>query len=117
MREKLKELLSNMDDNAIMYIHNEYCYSTNNYDDVIYSMDDFDEIFANSKPWDIARTCYYSDKFCPAHNYFWFNGYGNAVSSDYITDEIYIDDIIDYIIDNKESFYNDDIESILNAED
>lgn len=108
----LKELLENMSDSELISIWNEY-QSNINGDSYIYDMDDFDEIMSGYKPWEIARCCFYSGKFCPANSYFWFNGYGNAESSDYPIDRIYIDDMIDYIIENNDSLYNDDVQEIL----
>ena len=115
-KEELKELLENMSNDELITMWNEYQYNINGCDH-IYSMDDFDEIMSSQSPWEVARTCYYSGKFCPAHEYFWFNGYGNAESSDYPTDNIYIDDLIDYIIDNNDSLYNNEVEDILNNEE
>jgi hypothetical protein len=74
----------------------------------------------------INRFFYGSDDYStegsanPNRDYFTFNGYGNVISFDYIynsyTDEfnhIDIDDLIDYIIENQNSFYNDDIQEVL----
>ena len=112
MKDKLKELLENIDDDSLIMIWNEYQLNVNG-ENEIFSMDMFDEIMNHNSPWEIARACYYSGKFCPAHNYFWFNGYGNVESSDFPRDNIYIDDIIDYILEYNDSLYNDDIQEIL----
>ena len=75
------------------------------------------KFFSGSLPWEIARTCYYSGNFCPAHDYFWFNGYGNAESSDFPSldskSPFYLDEIVSYIVDNETSLYNDDIQAAL----
>lgn len=111
MKDKLKELLENMSNDELIQVWNEYQLNINGCDE-IFPMDMFDEIMNHNEPWEIARACYYG-KFCPAHDYFWFNGYGNLESSDYPTDNIYIDDIIDYIERNGDALYNDDIQAIL----
>ena len=112
MKDKLRELLENMDDVSLIMAWNEYQSNVRG-EDEIYPMDWFDEIMEGRSPWEIARCCYYSGKFCPAHDYFWFNGYGNVCSSDYPLDNIYIDDMIDYIIQNNDSLGNEEIEEIL----
>lgn len=108
-KEELKAILENLEDSELVRIWNEY----SDCDDQIFSMDEFDEIFNGYTPWEIARTCYYSGKFCPANDYFWFNGYGNAESSDYPSDRIYIDDLADYILKNNEDFNNEEIAEFL----
>ena len=111
--EKIKETLENMDTAELVYAHNSYCDATNSMDDYIYNMDEFDEILSGMTPWEVARAAYYSGKFCPAHDYFWFNGYGNLESDDFTQRIIYIDDIAEYIDRNEDSLYNDDIQEVL----
>lgn len=50
-------------------------------DDVIYSMDEFDEVTCGMTAWEVARAAFYGD-FCPAHDFFKFNAYGNLESMD-----------------------------------
>ena len=114
MKNKLRELLENMDDVSLIMAWNEYQSLINGCDE-IFPMDWFDEIMDGKEPWEIARCCYYSGKFCPAHDYFWFNGYGNACSSDYPQDNIYIDDMIAYILEHDEDLNNDEIREILDG--
>lgn len=62
------------------------------------------------EPWEVARSAYYGD-FRPCDKYFYFNSYGNLKSCDYIDQlPIYIDEIAEYIADNGDSLYNDDIQ-------
>ena len=72
--DALREYLESLDDAAKVDIWNSYTDATNNPDDLIYSMDEFDDVFSGAKPWEIARTCYYSGNFCPADDWFWFDG-------------------------------------------
>ena len=115
--EKIKEVLNNMIENMeikeLLQIHNEYCVNSNHFDDYIYNMDQIDEELEGCTPHRIACMTYYSGKFCPAHSYFWYNGYGNLESSDYPLDKIYIDDIADYIYQTENSLLNSDIQDIL----
>jgi hypothetical protein len=129
MEEKILNIFKEMDDDEIVSIWNEYCYETNNYDDEILDYDRMEELIENSNEsglyW-INRFFYGSDDYSsegsanPNRNYFSFNGYGNIESFDYIYNSysgefnhIDIDALIDYIIENNESFSNDDIQEIL----
>ena len=78
--------------------------------------DEFDEIVGECLPSDVAFMCYYGD-FCPANSHFWYNGYGNLVSSDYpATDDespFYINDIMQCIVDNDDDLGDEEIREIL----
>lgn len=111
--------IEQMDTSEIVAIWNEYCAASGYMDNYIHHMDDFDEIMDGMKPWEIARACYYSGNFCPAHDYFWFNGYGNLESADTIwggtndKSPVYIPEIAAYIVDEEDALYNDEIQEIL----
>ena len=118
--EQIKNALKNMDINDLVNIHNEYCDAANYPDNRIYSMEEFDELMSGSTPWEIARSAFYGD-FRPCDDYFYFNGYGNLASFDYIGEDntpIYIDDIAEYIEREGDDLWNDEIKDILaeNAE-
>lgn len=120
-QEKIKSALEDMDNAEIIAIHNEYCDAANYMDDYIYSMYEFDEIMDGMRPWEIARSCYYGD-FCPADDYFRFNGYGNLesfVCAQENNSGIYIEDIANYIDQNEDALNSDEIQEILdeNEED
>jgi hypothetical protein len=134
MNEKLLELFKNMDDSDIVSVWNEYCYASNSYDDEILDYDRLEDLIKcdsqNDAFYWINRFFYGSDDYSnegganPNRDYFTFNGYGNIVSFDYIynsySEKFYhidIDALIDYIVENKESFYNDDIQAILDEEE
>lgn len=119
---ELREYLESLDDAAKVDIWNYYTDATNNNDDSIYSMDEFDEIFSNAKPWEIARACFYSRRFNPSDSWFWFNGYANVESADYISEHddrnpIDLDALAEYIADNDDDLFNDDIRAILDGEE
>lgn len=117
--EMIKELLDNMADDELIAIHNEYCSNSNNMDDYIYRMEEFDEIMQGYTPWDLARCCYFGKEFNPCHEYFQFNGYANLESADYIGGniQIYTSDIAKYIDDNDDALYNSEIEEFLTEEE
>lgn len=134
MNEKLLELFKNMDEDDLVSVWNEYCRETNRCDDEILDSYSLEELIRNGNQDDpfnwINRFFYGSDDYSedgsanPNRNYFKFNGYGNIVSFDYIYNSyseefnhIDIDALIDYIIENKESFYNSDIQEILDEEE
>lgn len=130
--ERVMDVLKEMDDSELVSVWNEYCYATNRYDDEIldaYSMEEWIEN-AKDKISLLNRFYFGSDAYDekssanPNRNYFTFNGYGNVISFDYIynsyTNEFnYIDadDLVDYIIENEEAFYNNDIQDILDDAD
>ena len=113
--EMIKDLLENMSESQLYIIANEYFDKTNYYDDRIYDMDEFDEIMSGMSPSDIATKIFYGD-FRPNDNYFKFNGYANLESFDYISDEVDLEEIADYIVDNDEDFDNSDIREIIDEE-
>ena len=109
----LEEYINNMDDTDIIALHNDYCDAVNGYDNSIYYMSEFDEIMSGVEPWEVARSAYYGD-FRPCDEYFYFNGYGNLESGDFIEQlPIYTLEIAEYIADNGDSLYNDDIQEII----
>ena len=114
--KKIKTALDEMSTAELTNIHNEYCNSIDYMDNYVYSMDEFDEIMSSLSPWEIARCAYYGN-FCPAHDYFWFNGYGNLCSADFQPDIISTEDIAEYIDANDDALNNDDIAEILAEED
>lgn len=130
--ERIMDVLKEMDDSELVSVWNEYCYTTNRYDDEILDADRLEEWVNNSgDTMNILNRFYFGyddyDKngsANPNRDYFTFNGYGNIISFDYIynsyTNEfnyIDVDDLVDYIIENEEAFYNDDIQDILDDAD
>lgn len=114
--DAIKNVLEKMNTVDIIAIHNEYCDSSNNMDDYIYSMDEFNEIMENMPPWDIVRAACYGHEFNPAHDYFWFNGYANLESFNFApggNSNVYISDIAEYIDRNNDALNNDDIQAVL----
>jgi len=125
----LRDHFTGLDDDKIVSIWNEYIHENNLFDDEIFDYDTMEEMIENSSEgglyW-VNRFFYGSDDYSnegsanPNRNYFMFNGYGNIVSFDYIynsyTDtfnHIEIGDLIDYIIENNDSLFDDDIQEIL----
>ena len=114
--EMVKGLLENMSESQLYIIANEYFDKTNYYDDRIYDMDEFDEIMSGMSPSDIVLKIFYGD-FRPNDHYFKFDGCANFQSFDYISEEVDLEEIADYIVDNDEDFDNSDIREILDEDD
>lgn len=116
--EKIIKCIQNMTANEMVSLHNEYCYETNCFDDEIFDTDRLDEICnGQSVEWIIHRV--YFGEYHPQADYIKFNGYGNFQSIFKYELSEYIDEtaIAEYIIENDECFYNDDIKAILEEEE
>lgn len=128
---KILDYIKGLDDSDIVTLWNEYCYTTDRYDDEIMDCYRLEEYAKNTDVMDLLKQFYYgtherneNSSARPDANYFVFNGYGNIISFDYIYNEymdefnhVYIDELIDYIIDNDNDLYNDDIRQILDEEE
>ena len=120
LEEKIREAIENLSNDEAVSLWNEYCSEDGRMDDYIYSMNEFDEIMGDMTPLDVARTCFYGD-FCPADDYFWFNGYANLESSDFPSMDdkspFYAKELATWIIKNENALYCDEIQEILDEDD
>ena len=116
-RKKLVDYINDMKTEEIVELHNSYCEAAGYEDDRIYSMYELDELLEGRTPTDILSMGFYGD-FRPHHDFFWFNGYGNLESADFITDmPIFAIDIANYILSKEDSLGNDEIQEILDGEE
>ena len=116
-RRKLVDYINSMKTGEIVELHNCYCEAAGYEDDRIYSMYELDEILEGRTPTDILSRGFYGD-FRPQHDFFWFNGYGNLESADYIDYmPIFAIDIANYILSKEDSLGNDEIQEMLDEED
>lgn len=128
LKERIIDLFKEMNEEEVISVWNEYCREVNKFDDEI--MDDYElEEWVNNSgdTMNILNRFFFgSDEeregtsANPNRNYFKFNGYGNIISFDYIynqfTDEFYYidaDELAEYIAENEEAFYNDEIQEII----
>lgn len=120
LKELLVECMENMSTSELVYLHNNYCDADGYSDDHIYRMSEFDNVMSGDDPHSIACNVFYGD-FCPAHEFFWFNGYGNLESADFIQTDgvkpVCLSDIADYIERERDSLYNSDIQDIIDEYD
>lgn len=114
IREKVLKVLEALDDDSTVDMWNQYCSEVNYYDDMIYSLDEctINDICYMKKPWDILK-CLDGEFNAINDDWFYYNGYGNVVSTDDIFDKVDLDDLADYIIDEENALGNSDIEAIL----
>ena len=116
-RKKLVDYINDMKTEEIVELHNSYCEAAGYEDDRIYSMWDLDEILDGRTPFDILSRSFHGD-FNPHHSFFWFNGYGNMESADYLSGTpVCAYDTADYILSAEDRLGNDEIQEILDGED
>ena len=128
LKERIIDLFKEMNDEEVISAWNEYCREVNKFDDEIMDAYELEEWANNSgDTMNILNRFFFgSDEeregtsANPNRNYFKFNGYGNIISFDYIynqfTDEFhYVDaeELAEYIAENEEAFYNDEIQEII----
>lgn len=115
MREKLQECIENMTDSELFEVWNGYCLNNHYDDDLLISMADFDERLEGESPSEIIGLITDND-FNVNDDYFKHTIYG-LESFNTVSDAVYIDDLINYIIRTEESFNNSDIQDILSEEE
>ena len=99
----MSEVIEELSEREKICLHNEYCRNVNYCDDEIFTYEDIDELFSNLKPTEVI------EKFADIVDcdYWYFNGYGNAVGLDDIDDVIIVDDISEYCLDNTKNLNYD----------
>ena len=128
LKERIIDLFKEMSEGEGISVWNEYCREVNKFDDEIMDAYELEEWVNNSGDTMNILNCFFfgSDEeregtsANPNRNYFKFNGYGNIISFDYIynqfTDKFYYvdaDELAEYIAENEEAFYNDEIQEII----
>ena len=128
LKERIIDSFKEMNDEEVISVWNEYCREVNKFDDEIMDAYELEEWANNSGDTMNILNCFFfgSDEeregtsANPNRNYFKFNGYGNIISFDYIynqfTDEFHYvdaDELAEYIAENEEAFYNDEIQEII----
>lgn len=113
--EKLEKVLEELDDDKLVEIHNEFCESTNCYDDRIYHRWELAEYLYGRSVEEIIDAILDSnfDKNCE----YWKDGIWGLESVECITDEIDMPQVIDWIIEYDKDFRVDEIREILDEED
>ena len=116
-KQKIVDYINGMGVEEKIALHNSYCDAAGFEDDRIYSMYELDEILEGRTPTDILSMGFYGD-FRPQHDFFWFNGYGDLETANYVTDmPIFASEIAGYILLREDGLGNDEIQEILDEED
>ena len=109
-KTELKQAIDNLSMGDLIAINNEICEYNYNYEDRVYNMDEFNEIYSDS--WEATRAAFYGN-FNPTDEYFYINVYGNLVSVRYRDDLPFdTDNIFDYLAEDIDNI-SDTILSIL----
>ena len=113
----IKSVIEQLPVSIVVDINNEYCSQIGNVEGWIYQMSEFDTIFADHTPLEIAAEV--SDtQFWPSDDWFWFNNIGNLCSSDSVWDsEINLDDIAIFIDESEDSFNCPEIAEVLECDE
>lgn len=99
MAQKLASELKHMNEADLLHAWQIRCDELNCMDDSIFDMDDFNELMNGFEPIYIAMRVSFGD-FNPHDEYFYFDGYGNLVSINYLSQIIHFSDFADEITEN-----------------
>lgn len=114
--EKIMDLLKEEGPETLMWLHNTYC-DRNHYDDYIYAMNDVEEMLEGCSLRRVLRKVAHKD-FNMRDRFFQIEDIaGKFVSFDDIGDQMYFDDIVQYIIDNDDDLGDVCIREILEEEE
>ena len=98
---ELEYQLETLSESDLVWAWNTRCDLFQCMDDCIYTMEDFNELYHSAEPMEIATRIFYGD-FCPNHDFFMFNGYGNPVSFDYLFSHVDFQNFALEISENEE---------------
>lgn len=97
-REEAQEYLSELDNDELVELWNEYTEAENRFDDRIYQNYEceFEAMFGNLSAWEVARLVE-GNSWNYAHDYFKIDGYGYPVSFSNPLEHIDEGELIDYL--------------------
>lgn len=119
LERKIEGLLNDMDMSELVPIWNQYCEAVNYMDDMVESMDCFDELMSGKEPHEIAEMICYGE-FNYGDDWFAFNGYGNLISFDYARDKkspIDTRAVAEYAVEQDYDLGSADIRELLDGEE
>lgn len=102
-------LETEIEENDLVYIWNEYCDKDKKYDDRIFQMGELDDYVGEGYATEILDR--FSDDFSIDDDYFVETIYG-IESFNMVDEYIYFDDLVEYIVRNEEDFGMDEIREI-----
>ena len=116
--EKIVEFLeSELRDEELVEVWNDYCERNNCCSDEIFSLDYFDAYFENYTPSEIAQCIFNSCNFNPNDTWFSIDGYGNSRTFTSLGGEIDLDAIADFAVEHDYSFGIWELADILEESD
>lgn len=112
--EKIEEILDNLPVVEVVRIHNLYCDKMGYYDDIVHYMKSFNEFMCEKQPLEIAELIFCGE-FNPRFDYFYFDGYGNVHSFNFVNqcDRIDLDAIAKYVNEEDDFLETDKLKEII----
>ena len=113
VEELVFQYLKDLDSSELVDVWNTFLLHTNREDEVINNMSDFNEIFANNEPYEIALAAS-SDYFSADDSMFWMDEDGALHSCSHVCDSLIdIIELSDYIYNNFDPCDNKGLMDIL----
>ena len=97
--DEWKIILKGLYGDDLLNAWNLFCESCKWYDDQIFRMEEFNDIFSGLSPLEVADKLYYN--FNSNYDYFRFNAYGYAISSNSLYDWIDFDEMAEAFSDGS----------------
>lgn len=113
--DAIKEVLDNLDDDELFSIHCDYCDAACYPDERMFGMDEFDDLYCDNKPMEIAEAVC-GTNFSTNDDYFWYNGYGN-LESGYASDHVDTEEVAKWMLEHEDPLDNDDIQELFDEWD
>ena len=122
VRQELEEYFEGLDAAELVFFDTMYKEAINDYDSIWYSADTFWDLLKGADTFDVVVSFFNGHDLDyasgnaganPHRDWFSYNAYGNIMSTDYVEDSIEKEEIIDYILENGETFGDNEIGDIL----
>ena len=116
LRDELISIIDGLEESELLDVYNEYCDETNGYDDTVYWNDEeeLDMVFNEQSPYYVLCRAYYGE-YRLGDRFFKFDGYGNLRSFNVLSEEIFLDELVDWILDNDTDLGNGEIRELLDS--
>lgn len=114
--EKIMGIIGDLSDGDKVSLWNRYIIEAKYPDDHIYSMEEFDRVMRGKAPKEIVMRVHFGG-LNPTDDWFWFDGYENLASTDWIESKnspYDPDAIADWILENGNTLGISEIEGVLN---
>ena len=115
--EKIMKVIGDLSDSEKVSLWNRYIIEVNCPDDHIYNMEEFDMVMRGKPPKEIVMRVHFGG-LNPTEDWFWFDGYENLVSTDWLESKnspYDPDAIAEWILDNENPLGIYGLEEVLNS--